>query len=480
MPESHSPLAPKGIWIPYYRKNLSPLLKGAYNFFFLGSGYSLLSLWTWFAGLALLGAGYLTWPLALMGVLGAGYLPHLLPGWFLTAFPYLAWATFILGLFAIFFTEDGSFRSLEAHQRWRIRRAEYWLTGTLTMLWGWAWLQGGFEEFRGKMLYLDSLMSYPLYGWGAVALGALRLLAVAVWTRAIEYRYEDVVARNEGGEGGLPSGEDVGLAKAGKVDPKEAARDPSPTARQALLWELRQNLVLPPQAEEEVVDLILLLRHHEAYRRRFGSDIPRGVLLVGPPGTGKTSIARFIAEKSGLSFVAATPGELRSKWLGESAKLIARLFAKARNLAPVVVFIDELDAVAPRRGGHDEVNHLVGQLLQELDGIRADTAKAPVVFIGASNHPEAIDPAVLSRIGTTIRIPLPGKEERKKILEILLGEYAPQVDLDALAQATEGFSGRDLKTLTTRAFRTAFTSGESRLTTELLLREASRLRYGWR
>lgn len=480
MGQQQTPLIPKGLWVPYYREGALPFFRAVYDGFFLGALRNLGQLWAWFSGPAIFAAAFATVPLTILGV-GLGYLPNLFPDWAKNLFPYLAWFSVLTGFFGPIFasTEEAEdFRSLKAHQSWRVRRLEYWTTGLLTLLWGWAWAQGGYEEFRGKMLYLDYVLSHPFYAWGAVAFGALRLLAVAAWTGAIVYRYEEIqVWRERGGREEIRE-EDVGMAKPGKVDPHKAAQNPNRTERQALLWELRQHLVLPPEAEEEVVDLILLLRHHEAYRRRFGADVPRGVLLVGPPGTGKTSIARFVAEKSGLSFVGATPGELRSKWLGESAQRIAKLFSKARNLAPVVVFVDELEAVAPRRGGHQEVDHAVGQLLQELDGIRSDTARGPVIFVGASNYPENVDPAILSRIGTLIHIPLPGLRERKRILEILLGEHAAGVDLERVAMGTEGFSGRDLKTLVTRAFRATFTSGEPQVTTEILLKEAFNLRMG--
>jgi SpoVK/Ycf46/Vps4 family AAA+-type ATPase len=113
-----------------------------------------------------------------------------------------------------------------------------------------------------------------------------------------------------------------------------------------------------------------------------------------------------------------------------------------------------------------------------MDGIMQLDEKAPVILIGASNHPETIDPAVLSRIGTTLTIPLPGREERMRIIRLLLREKAEGIDLEAVAQATAGFSGRDLQTVVGRATKRAFTEGRDTITTEDLLREANVLERG--
>lgn len=480
-----TPLGPKGYWVPTYRKGaLADVFAAFYDAFFASRlGANLRGLWLLTGGPM---AMTILWP----GIVGAFYLlaGAYFPGfWAQIAhhFPWLFWGGLIVGyLFGLGLLFEPGPKDLEFHQEWEFRRWHHLLAATLGFLWAVAWGTGRFELFRGSIpFFLYDVFSDTFYVWGYGGLSLLYLLGVLGWFLGVGYEFREVSRPAVRGGGDSPmeganQEPQVGQAVLGDLDPTEAAKDPTPTEAETLLWELRRELVLPPEAEREVVELILLLRHHEAYRRRFGQDVPKGVLLVGPPGTGKTSIARFIAQKSRLNFLAATPGELRSKWLGESARLIARLFARARRLAPCVLFVDELDAVAPRRGGHDEVNHFVGQILQELDGIRADTAKAPVVFMGASNHPEGIDPAVLSRIGAILHIPPPGEAERKRILEILLKDEAEGVDLDLLARLTQGFSGRDLKTLVTRASRRAFVLGKKGVSTDDLLTEVRSLRGG--
>lgn len=252
---------------------------------------------------------------------------------------------------------------------------------------------------------------------------------------------------------------------------------PTETERQALEWKIGEKLVLSQKTAEEIISLILLLRHYKAYYDHFGADIPKGVLLVGPPGTGKTTIAKFIAENSGLAFVTASPSELRSKWVGDSAKLVANLFRLARAKAPAVVFIDEIESVFPTRGSHDEINHLVGQVLQELEGIHTKPGETPIVLIGATNHPETLDPAVASRMGTSLYIPLPDTQGRERILEILLKDKELEgVDIARIALLTEGFSGRDLRTMVTGAAKLAFTKGRTRIREEDLLSQIPLIR----
>lgn len=399
-------------------------------------------------------------------------------------FPWLFWGGVFLSIYIPILTDLTDHRNPQVHSYPVLGILLLLSTGVAGLLWAYLWAKEAFWLQARYLPWVYDLMTTPWY-WGTVGvLSAARVVGALLWAWVVEYKpvyrgAQGLTAREEGGRKEREEEErEVGTVITGHLDPKEAARNPTAEERQAVFWRLRQQLVLPPEAEQEIVELILLLRHHEAYRRQFGSDVPKGVLLVGPPGTGKTSIARFLANESGFGFVAATPGELRSKWLGESARLIGKLFAQARKVAPAVVFVDELDAVAPRRGGHGEVDHAVGQLLQELDGIKGDQAKAPLVFVGASNHPGTIDPAVMSRIGLVLTIPLPGKAERIRILEILLRESAYEVNLDLVAGYAEGFSGRDLKTVVTRASRAAFTEGRQKITTEDLVRQIALLRRG--
>ncbi|MGC8876586.1 ATP-binding protein [Thermus sp.] len=471
-----NPSAPL-VWIPYYRKDPWPLARPLYDFFFRGWGKTFFDLWTLVAGPMNALGSFVLFPIALY-VLGLGFGIVKDP----TYFPWAFWLGGFVAFWVQAYDENNDPQKLAFHKAHFFRKLNLLSRGVGGILWAFLW---GHYAYAPYYWYPDllgwfyRLMEHPGYVYGFSFLSLMHLAALYGWVGAIRYRLEEVSASSQQGRSGGSqemageSGEEFSVVKQGEVSylANMADKTPSPNEKPELLLALRREVVLPPEAEEEVVDLILLLRHYRAYAKHFGVKPPRGILLVGPPGTGKTSIARFIAKHSGLNFIAATPGELRSKWLGESAQKIRRLFQKARGLAPAVLFLDELDAVAPRRGGHNEVDHAVGQLLQELDGIMQLDEKAPVILIGASNHPEAIDPAVLSRIGTILTIPLPGPKERARILSLLLKEKAEGVDLEAVAEATTGFSGRDLQTVVARATKRAFTEGRTSLTTDDLLRE---------
>ena len=199
-----------------------------------------------------------------------------------------------------------------------------------------------------------------------------------------------------------------------------------------------------------------LLRNAEAWKSQ-GIDIPQSMLLTGPAGTGKTQIARTLANESGLGFLAATTADVKAGFLGQSGNRVKQLFERARTKAPVILFLDELDIIAPRRGAsHDPLTEeIVGQLLQELNGITAHDNQ--VFLLGATNLPEQIDTAVLSRFQQTIAIPLPDVDARQRLLTVLLGKKRLGFDLksgaEVLALMTEGKqrSGRDLQSWVGRA-----------------------------
>lgn len=259
-----------------------------------------------------------------------------------------------------------------------------------------------------------------------------------------------------------PSQEGPFLVFSPKAPP---AKDPE-EARERL----RAQVYLPPAAEEEVVRLLFLLKEFRAFRETWGLEPPSTVLLVGPPGTGKTSVARFLAEASGFPLVAASPSMLHSKWYGESERLIRDLFTTARRLSPAVVYLDEVESLAPSRdSAHEATGRNVAQLLQELDGIGSEAS--PIFLLASTNLPEKVDPALISRFAATITIPLPDLEARKRILALLLKERGQGLDLSLVASHTEGFSGRDLKTVVQRAATQALLEGRRYLTDEDLLRE---------
>jgi transitional endoplasmic reticulum ATPase len=195
----------------------------------------------------------------------------------------------------------------------------------------------------------------------------------------------------------------------------------------------------------------LPLKSPEAFRR-LGIRPAKGFLLFGPPGTGKTLIAKAVAREAEANFVATKSSDLLSKWYGESEKQVSRLFQRARQVAPTVIFIDEIDALAPQRGGGlgepAVTERVVNTLLAEMDGLEETQG---VVVIGASNRPTLLDPALLrpGRFDELIYVPVPDREGRKRILEIHVAKMplGDDVDLDVVAEGTEGYTGADLENL---------------------------------
>jgi len=189
---------------------------------------------------------------------------------------------------------------------------------------------------------------------------------------------------------------------------------------------------------------------------RMGIRPPKGILLFGPPGTGKTLLAKAVATESGANFIAVRGPEVLSKWVGESEKAIREIFRKARQAAPTVVFFDEIDAVAPARGmGHDTsgvLERIVNQLLAEMDGI---TPLNRVVVIAATNRPDILDPALLrpGRFDRLIYVPPPDKQARLEILKVHTRNVplAEDVNLEALAEKLEGYTGADIEALVREA-----------------------------
>ncbi|MCJ7429355.1 MAG: CDC48 family AAA ATPase [Candidatus Nanohaloarchaeota archaeon QJJ-5] len=188
---------------------------------------------------------------------------------------------------------------------------------------------------------------------------------------------------------------------------------------------------------------------------RMGIDVPRGILLYGLPGTGKTLLAKAVANESNANFISIKGPQIFNKFVGESEKAIRKMFSKARQVAPCVLFIDEIDSIAPKRGGHTDsgsTDRVVNQLLTELDGIEDLEG---VVVIAATNRPDIIDPAVLrpGRIDRHVYIPVPDLDARKKILDVHTREMpmADDVDLDLLAEKTEQFVGSDIAAMAREA-----------------------------
>jgi transitional endoplasmic reticulum ATPase len=199
----------------------------------------------------------------------------------------------------------------------------------------------------------------------------------------------------------------------------------------------------------------LPLKNPESFRR-VGIRPAKGFLLFGPPGTGKTLLAKAVAHEAQANFVAAKSSDLLSKWYGESEQQVSQLFARARQVAPTIIFIDEIDSLAPvRGGGHGEpvvTERVVNTILAEMDGLEELQG---VVVMAATNRPNLIDPALLrpGRFDELIYVPAPDAQGRRHILGIHTKAMplGSDVDLDGIAEPTSRFTGADLEDLTRRA-----------------------------
>jgi len=206
------------------------------------------------------------------------------------------------------------------------------------------------------------------------------------------------------------------------------------------------------EAEQELVEIVDFLKNPERYSR-LGARIPRGVLLYGPPGTGKTLLARAVAGEAEAAFFSLSASEFVEAIVGIGASRVRDLFKQAKESAPAIVFIDELDAIGRSRsggvggisGGHDEREQTLNQILTEMDGFEPGTN---VIVLAATNRPEILDPALLrpGRFDRRIAVQPPDKNGREKILEIHTRSVPldPEVDLEQIAAATPGATGADL------------------------------------
>jgi cell division protease FtsH len=211
------------------------------------------------------------------------------------------------------------------------------------------------------------------------------------------------------------------------------------------------------EARAELMEIVDFLKNPERYRR-LGGKIPKGVLLVGAPGTGKTLLAKAVAGEAGVPFFSLTGSDFVEMFVGVGAARVRDLFAQAQTKAPSIVFIDELDAVGKARGvrssfgGHDEHEQTLNQLLAELDGF--DT-QAGVIILAATNRPEILDPALLrpGRFDRQVVIDRPDLKGREKILRVHTRAVtlAPDLDLSLIAARTPGFVGADLANLVNEA-----------------------------
>lgn len=217
-----------------------------------------------------------------------------------------------------------------------------------------------------------------------------------------------------------------------------------------------KNVAGNEEAKEDLVEVVDFLKNPKKFLE-VGAKIPKGVMLVGPPGTGKTMLARAVAGEAGVPFFSISGSEFVEMFVGVGASRVRDLFAKAKKNAPCIIFIDEIDAVGRRRGsgmggGHDEREQTLNQILVEMDGFDARTN---VIVLAATNRADVLDPALLrpGRFDRRVNITLPERKEREAILKVHFEKKPidPSVDVKALAAKTAGSSGADLANIANEA-----------------------------
>jgi cell division protease FtsH len=253
-----------------------------------------------------------------------------------------------------------------------------------------------------------------------------------------------LLARRASAGGGLGGLGNFGRSQARRVDPKT-------------IMVTFDDVAGIDEAKRELTEIVDFLKTPDRYVR-LGARIPHGVLLFGPPGTGKTLVARAVAGEAHAAFFSIAASEFIEAIVGVGAARVRDLFAKAKEAAPSIIFIDELDAIGRSRqgsgftGGNDEREQTLDQILTEMDGFESTQA---VVVIGATNRPEILDAALLrpGRFDRRVAVQPPDKEGRKRILEVHTRSMplADDVDLDALAATTPGMVGADLANLANEA-----------------------------
>ncbi|XP_040379071.1 probable inactive ATP-dependent zinc metalloprotease FTSHI 3, chloroplastic [Oryza brachyantha] len=236
------------------------------------------------------------------------------------------------------------------------------------------------------------------------------------------------------------------------------------------------------EAKEELVEVVSCL-HGSLNYKKLGAKLPRGVLLVGPPGTGKTLLARAVAGEAGIPFFSVSASEFVEVFVGRGAARVRDLFKEAKEAAPSIIFIDELDAVGGSRGRsfNDERDQTLNQLLTEMDGFDSDMK---VIVMAATNRPKALDPALCrpGRFSRKVLVGVPDLEGRRNILAVHLREIPleedPEIICDLVANLTPGLVGADLANIVNEAALLAARRGGNSVAREDIMDAIERERYG--
>ncbi len=237
------------------------------------------------------------------------------------------------------------------------------------------------------------------------------------------------------------------------------------------------------EAKEELAEVVEFLRHPAKFKA-LGAEIPKGVLLVGSPGVGKTMLAKAVAGEAGVPFFSISASEFVEMFVGVGASRVRDLFTKAKRNAPCVIFIDELDAIGRQRGAglggsHDEREQTLNQILVEMDGFDTDTR---VIVLAATNRPDVLDPALLrpGRFDRRVVLSLPDKSEREAILKIHARNKPVEksIDLGRIAANTAGMSGADLRNVMNEAAILAARENQKTISESDVLRAVEKVTLG--
>jgi transitional endoplasmic reticulum ATPase len=254
--------------------------------------------------------------------------------------------------------------------------------------------------------------------------------------------------------------EQLARLEVGKEDFLDALREVEPSAMRDVFvevpdvrWEDVGGLA---QIKERLVEAVEWPLQYADLFTQAGIRPPKGILLTGPPGCGKTLLAKAIASESKVNFISVKGPALLSKYVGDSEKGVREMFHKAKQAAPCIIFFDEIDALVPARGAGGSDAHVservLSQFLAEVDGV--EELKG-VLFLGATNRPDMLDPAILrpGRFDVIVAIPLPDEQSRREIFEVHLRNkpLAPGIDVQKLAATTQDFSGAEIQGICTKA-----------------------------